>query len=89
MSEPKLNPVSASDKPWWASKTLWVNAIAVAGAISTGLFGLDIDQETQASLVAGVLAVVNILLRVVTDKPVYLKKKKKETENADSGSGTD
>ncbi len=38
-------------KPFWASRTLWINAIA---------------------LVAGAMAVVNIVLRLVTDSAVGL-----------------
>jgi len=58
-------------KPWYASKTLWVNAIAGIAAMA-GAFGLDLGltPETQTSLVAGILAVVNIILRLVTKQPV-------------------
>lgn len=57
-------------KPWWASKTLWANLIALAAAVG-GTFGLGIiDEETSAALVGGVMAVVNIVLRIVTKGPV-------------------
>ncbi len=58
-------------KPFWASKTLWVNLVAVAAAVF-GAFGLDIglDPETQIALVGGVMAVVNIVLRLVTKTTV-------------------
>ncbi len=60
-------------KPFWASRTLWINAIALVAAV-TGAFGLDLglDAETQTALVAGVMAVVNIVLRLVTDSAVGL-----------------
>ena len=59
------------NKPWFASKTLWANIIAGAVTVA-GAFGLDLGlaPETQASLVAGVMVVVNIVLRFVTTKPL-------------------
>lgn len=58
-------------KPWFASKTIWVNAVAFIAAITAGL-GLDLGltPETQASIVGGILAVINIYLRTVTDTPL-------------------
>ena len=54
-------------KPFWASKTLVVNAIAVLAAIS-GAFGLDLglDPDTQMAIVGAVMGIVNIVLRFVT-----------------------
>lgn len=61
-------------KPFWASKTLWVNMLAFVAAVAGG-FGMDLglDPETQASLVGGVMAVVNIALRLVTKEPVGME----------------
>lgn len=58
-------------KPFWASKTLWVNALALIAAL-TGAFGIDLglDPETQTAAVAAVMGVVNIVLRFVTKAPV-------------------
>lgn len=56
-------------KPWWASKTLWANLIALGASIAAG-FGVDIGPEAQASLVGGVMAVVNIALRFLTIEPL-------------------
>lgn len=58
-------------KPWFTSKTLWANLIAGGVTVATA-FGLDLglDPEAQASLVAGVMVVVNIVLRFVTTKPL-------------------
>lgn len=63
------------EKPWWASKTIWVNIIAGVAAISTA-FGLDLglDAEAQAALVGGVMALVNVILRIVTKRPVTLRR---------------
>lgn len=54
-------------KPFWASKTLWINAVSLVASV-TGAFGLDIGltPEAQTSIVGGVMAVVNIILRLVT-----------------------
>ena len=58
-------------KPVWASKTLWVNLIALAAAVSTA-FGVDLglNPETQVVVVGTVMSVVNIILRLVTKAPV-------------------
>lgn len=58
-------------KPFWASKTLIANVIAGIVAVSTA-FGLDLglSPETQTALVGGILALVNIVLRFMTSKPI-------------------
>lgn len=58
-------------KVWYASKTLWANIVAGLVTVA-GVFGLDLglDGEAQAQLVAGVMVVVNIVLRLVTNKPI-------------------
>lgn len=60
-------------KPFWASKTLWVNVVAVVAAI-TGALGLNLglDPETQVAVVGGIMGVVNIVLRIVTKTGVSL-----------------
>ena len=58
-------------KPWYASKTMWANLIG--GAVTIGsVFGLDLGltPETQAQLVAGIMVVVNLVLRFVTKGPI-------------------
>ena len=58
-------------KPWFASKTLWVNAIALLAALATAFgFDLGLDAEGQTAIVTGVMAFVNMYLRLVTDKPI-------------------
>ena len=44
-------------KKWYKSKTLWANLLAIAA-----VFGLDITTDETTAI----LAVVNILLRLVT-----------------------
>lgn len=60
-------------KPWYASKTIWANAVAFA-ATMTMVFGVDLPvdlgPDVQAEIVAAIMAVVNIVLRFVTDKPI-------------------
>ena len=55
------------DKKWYVSKTLWANVIAGFATVSTA-FGLDLglDADTQVAVVGGVMAVLNIVLRVIT-----------------------
>lgn len=55
------------EKPFWTSKTFWVNLVALAASVLAG-FGLGIDATTQAAIVGGVLAVINLGLRAVTKK---------------------
>ena len=54
-------------KPFWASKTLWANAIAVIAAVAGGMsMDLGLDPDTQVAMVAAIMGVVNILLRFIT-----------------------
>jgi hypothetical protein len=59
------------EKKWYQSKTLWANIVAGVATVSTA-FGLDLglDAETQVAFVGGIMAVVNIVLRIVTKGPV-------------------
>ena len=54
-------------KPWYTSRTLWANAVISIGGISaaTGL-DLGLTPEVQATIVAGILAVANVILRLLT-----------------------
>ena len=51
-------------KRWYTSKTLWVNLLAIAALVAQTEFGYLLDAEAQAAL----LAVINLILRVVTKK---------------------
>lgn len=52
---------------WYASKTLWTNAIALIAMIVQGVTGkVIISLELQATI----LAVINMLLRLITKSPV-------------------
>jgi hypothetical protein len=58
-------------KSVFASKTFWVNALAVAAMVVQGLTGNSVlvEPETQATL----LALANIALRTVTSEAVSWK----------------
>jgi hypothetical protein len=58
-------------KPWWKSKTIYANTIAAATTMGT-VFGVDLGltPEVQAQIVAGVMAVVNVGLRIVTSSAI-------------------
>jgi len=58
-------------KPFWASKTLWINFIALVAAISTA-FGVDLglNPEAQIAIVGTVMSAMNIILRFVTKAPI-------------------
>lgn len=59
------------------SKTFWANVLGLIAMVATSA-GLDLGltAEAQASIVAGILAVVNIVLRLVTREPVRVKAEK-------------
>lgn len=57
-------------KPIWASKTLWVNVIALgAAALNGAAGGVEVSSEETAS----VLVVLNLIMRAVTKGAVTLK----------------
>ena len=54
-------------KHWYQSKMLWVNLISLGAIIAQYATGNEvIDAEAQAII----LAVVNLVLRIVTNKPI-------------------
>jgi len=60
-------------KPWYASKTIWANVVAFAATVAM-VFGVDLpvdlSPEIQGEIVAAIMAVVNIVLRFLTDRPI-------------------
>jgi len=59
-------------KSIFSSKTLWFNALTILVTFATA-FGYVPNQDLASSLTAGLVLVapfVNILLRLVTSKPV-------------------
>lgn len=52
-------------KPWWQSKTLWINIVAVVSAI-----GVYVQSKDTTALAAAMLGIVNFILRLVTKQPI-------------------
>ena len=58
-------------KSWYASKTIWANIVAFAATIGViGGVDLGLTEAVQAEMVAAVMAVVNVVLRLVTTQAV-------------------
>ena len=72
-------PVAA--KSFLTSKTIGANIVAFV-ATWLGAHHLPIDADTQATLVAGVMALMNIALRAVTVQPISLTLPGKSTPDA-------
>ena len=54
-------------KKWYASKTLWINVLAMIAIVIQKQFEVDIlDEEMQGSL----LILINVLLRCITKEPI-------------------
>lgn len=61
-------------KHWLTSKTMWANIIAL-GAVVGSYFGFEgPDEKTQAEILIGLMAILNLVLRAVTTKPVTLSR---------------
>lgn len=56
----------STNKAWYKSKTLWVNAIAIAAMFIPAHTGIVLDAETQV----GILGFINLILRLVTKDPL-------------------
>jgi hypothetical protein len=54
-------------KKWWTSRTLWANTLAVIAGIVQGATG---QAWINAEIQVGILALVNMILRVVTKQPL-------------------
>jgi len=60
------------NKKWYASKTVWVNALTVLVGVVGYMAGQEIIQD-NATLLAGLVAVqgaLNVALRFVTWRPI-------------------
>lgn len=65
----------AEAKPVWVSRTVWVNVLTAAAAVGTAV-GIDhgLDAETQTAIVAGIMAVQGVIMRVLTSRPVTIRR---------------
>jgi predicted RNase H-like HicB family nuclease len=57
------------DKQWYTSKTLWVNGLAFIAMLVQSQTGVIMDAELQIAI----LAVINLVLRLVTKKEINWK----------------
>lgn len=62
-------------KPYWASKTLWFNLVLAIAAFWPTVHTVILSNEEYVLTAIGL---VNVLLRVVTSKPLGIPKKKEE-----------
>ena len=53
-------------KPFWHSKTFWVNILAIAALVVQNYTGKPISAESQVAI----LGVVNVFLRFITKDEV-------------------
>lgn len=69
-----METYSPPSKSLWRSKTFWLNVVALAVAALTGVLDADlIQQHPQAvAWITGIIALLNMLLRTVTTKPIHL-----------------
>jgi hypothetical protein len=56
-------------KPWWESKTLWINALTLLVMV-LGTVAQWPELADYAPQIAGAVAVINMLLRFITNRPV-------------------
>ena len=56
-------------KPWYESKTIWINVLTVAVVLITSMTSWPELQQYGAQL-ATALAVVNVLLRLITSEAI-------------------
>ena len=59
------------DKKWYESKTLWANGLMVLAAVleASGVTNI-LTPEVQSEVVVVVMGVVNLVLRLMTNKAV-------------------
>lgn len=55
-------------KPFWQSKTLWINAIAALALFSSTQLGVTLSPDAQVYVLAG----VNALLRLISKGEVTI-----------------
>lgn len=61
-------------KPWWQSKTLWINGLTILAALIAMLIDMqaagDLPFDLDGEWVAFVLAMVNFVMRWMTGQPL-------------------
>lgn len=57
-------------KPWYKSKTVWINVSAAVGILAAFMTG-DLDKAGALGQLAPIgLALLNVVLRLVTKSPI-------------------
>jgi len=59
-------------KQWYLSKTIWVNLLTLLVGLFGYLLGQEVVQDypTMVSVLVALQGAVNIILRLVTSKPI-------------------
>jgi len=58
-------------KRWWQSRIVWVNIVAIIGAVSAHLgLPIHIEPELAMTIYPAILGLINLYLRNKTDKPI-------------------
>lgn len=58
-------------KPWWQSKTLVFNLLAIALAVATAFGFTDFQPEAWTSeVIVVIVGLINIGLRLITTRPI-------------------
>lgn len=60
-------------KIWYASKTVWVNALTLIGSVVM-LLSPQISVETWATITGLALPVINLILRKITNEEIIWSK---------------
>ena len=60
--------MTKTKKKWYTSKTIWVNGIAFAAVIAQFAAGKEV---IDANIQAGILTVVNMVLRAITKEELH------------------
>jgi hypothetical protein len=80
--------MTATPKPWYTSKTLWVNIIVALVAILELFNVLPVSlPEGAGAWVLFAQSALNIILRVVTDQPLTLTGSGKDRRTIDKPNG--
>jgi len=58
---------TVATKPFFRSKTVWANATALVAAAGAVVMG---EADWQTALMPAVMAIMNIVLRIVTKQPL-------------------
>ena len=83
MRKKAKNKSTEDSKLWWKSKTIHANILLVIASILNKKFGVEIDAELQLAI----LAVINMILRSITDKKITLTDQSSGASQNDSEDG--